>query len=147
MKSTGVKSTSFQVWLATFVPGVAAAVQAIVTNGTTAHQAIFGLGGGGLALISTLGKLFHDNGLNKASLATAGSDVAAELPTLKSDLAKAVSSVETDIPAVKTAVDAVTSRVTALETKVPDLAGIEQTVRTVLAQVVLAKPETPTAGT
>jgi hypothetical protein len=40
-------------------------------------------------------------------------------------------------------IDGAVARVTALENKVPDLAGIEQIVRTVLSQVLTAPPAAP----
>lgn len=147
MKATGTSSTSFRIWLATFVPGLASAVTAITQGGSTSHQAIFGLGGGVLSLVSTLGKLFHDHGLNKASLAAAGSDIAAQLPQLKADLSKSVSFVEQDLPGVRSVIDSVTSRVTALEAKVPDLAGIEATVRNVVQSIFTATQQAAPAPT
>lgn len=135
MKATGITSTSFKVWLTTFVPAVAAAAQALLTNGSAIHTAVFGGGGALVALVSTLGKLFHDNGLNKASLAAAGADISKALPDLKADLSTAVSFVENDFPSVKTGLADAQAKIAALEAKVPDLAGIETTVRNVLADV------------
>lgn len=147
-KTTGVTSTSFRVWLATFIPGLASAVTAITTSGSTAHQAIFGLGGGLVALLSTLGKLWHDGKLNEATLANAGSDIAAALPSLRADLTKAVSFVESDLPGVKGLLSGLEARITAAEGKIgaeiPDIAGIESVVRKVLSEILAGQSKTPT---
>ena len=131
--TTGPGSTSFAVWLATFLPGLAAAITAVVQNGSTEHSAVVGLGGAGLALVSSITKLLHDKGLHVATIQAAGSDIAAQLPQLKADLSKTVSFVETDLPGVKGVIDDVTKRVSALEAKVPDLGAIEATVRSVIS--------------
>jgi hypothetical protein len=138
MKTTGVTSTSFRIWLATFVPSVAAAVTAFMQNTGGSKTAV--LGGAGIvsALFATLGKLWHDGHLNTATLLAAGSDVAIQLPALKSDLSKVGAFVETDLPFLKPAITSVETRVTALESKVvatvgPDVAAITAVVHQVLA--------------
>lgn len=143
MKPTGVTSTSFRVWLATFIPSLAAAVTGFVQNSGGSKDAVLGASGIIAGLLSTLGKLGHDHGINKASIAAAGSDIAAQLPALKSDLSTAVGFVENELPGVKGVIDAIGSRVTSLEGKVPDLAGIESIVRTVLSQVLAPAPAPP----
>ena len=144
MKSTGTSSTSFRIWLATFIPALAAAVQAIVTNGTPTHQAVFGLGGGAVALFATLGKLLHDGSLNAATLKAGASDISEALPSLRLDLSKSVSFIENDVPAFKTLISGVDGRIAALETKVaasvPELPAIEAMVRSVLAELLQPKP-------
>jgi hypothetical protein len=138
-KPTGPSSTSFQVWLATFLPGLASAISAILQNGTAAHQAVFGLGGGAVMLGSTIFKLIHDQGLNKATLATAGSDLVKALPDLRLDLSKSVSFIENDVPAFKDLVDGVDGRLKALEAKAPELPAIETMVRSVLSELLAGK--------
>ena len=147
MKPTGITSTSFRVWLATFIPGLAAAIQALVTNGSTLHTAVFGGGGVLAALFATLGKLWHDGKLNEATLYAAGSDIAKALPSLRDDLSKSVSFIENDVPAFKTLVGGLDGRVGALEAKVTaglggstSVADIESVVRKVLTE--LLKPPT-----
>lgn len=139
IKSTGVTSTSFRIWAATFIPALLSAVVTFIQPTSTVHQAVFGGGAAGVALLSTLGKLWHDGSLNKATLATAGSDIAAALPTLRADLSKAVSFVEEDLPGVKVDLTGLASRLTAVEAKVtsavPDAAGIEATIRAVLTEM------------
>lgn len=141
-KSTGITSTSFRVAAAGFISGLGILITGYVqnTNGeaTTAHSLI----GGVLALGSVVFKLIHDQGLNKATILAAGSDLGAALPSLRADLSKAVSFVESDLPGVKTVIDGLGSRVTTLESKVPDLSGIESIVRSVLTDI-LAKQVTP----
>lgn len=145
MKKTGITSTSFRVWLATFIPGLLSAIAAILQNGTAAHQAVFGLGGGAVMLFSTLGKLFHDQGLNKATLATAGSDLEKALPALRLELSKSVSFIENDLPGAKAFLDGVDGRLKALEAKADlnstDLPAIESIVRKVLSEIL--QPKTP----
>lgn len=144
MKPTGITSTSFRVWLATFIPGLAAAIQALVTNGSTLHTAVFGGGGVLAALFATLGKLWHDGKLNEATLYAAGSDIATALPSLRDDLSKSVSFIENDVPAFKTLVGGLDGRVGALEAKVvggsTSVADIEAVVRKVLTEIL--KPPT-----
>lgn len=75
-------------------------------------------------------------------------DVQAQLPQLQVDLSKAVSFAETDFPQIKPAIDAVMSRVAALEQKavavVPavDRAALEPIVRDIFSSLV-APPATP----
>lgn len=140
VKTTGVTSTSFRVWLATFLPGLAAALQAILTDGTPTHQAVFGLGGGAVALFSTLGKLLHDQGLNKASLLAGANDITAALPELRLNLSKSVSFIENDVPTLTTVISDLQGKVKALEGTATgaDLVAIEGVVRKVLAE--LLKP-------
>lgn len=135
MKTTGTSSTSFRIWLATFIPGVAATVTAFVQNSGGSKTTILGGAGAIAALFSTLGKLFHDGKLNTATLAAAGSDISAQLPQIKADISKTVSFVENDLPGVKGVIDDVTKRVSALEAKVPDLGAIENTVRSVISDI------------
>ena len=144
--TTGPGSTSFAVWLATFLPGLASGVTALLQHGTPTHTAVFGIGGGVMALVSTLGKLFHDKGLHVATIQAAGSDIAAELPSLRTDIAKTVAFAETDLPVLKPAIDSVTSRVSALEAKViPDASTIEGIVRNVLTSVLTPAAVAPVA--
>jgi hypothetical protein len=147
IKSTGPSSTSFQVWAATFIPGVLAAIQALVDPTSPTHQAVFGGGGLLLALVSTVFKLIHDQGLNKATLSTAGSDLAQALPAIRKDLSVAVSFAENDLPGVKSLLGGLDGRVAALESKVvanvPDISSIETVVRQVLTE--LLKPTPPAA--
>lgn len=147
MKATGTSSTSFRIWLATFIPGLATTVTAFAQNSGGSKTAALGVGGLVVSLFSTLAKLGHDHGLNKATLAAGASDITAALAPdgqLRADLSKTVSFVENDLPGVKTVVSDVTARVEALEKKVPDLAGIEQIVRTVLSQVLGASMQAQT---
>lgn len=147
MKPTGVTSTSFRIWLATFIPSVAAAVTAFVQNSGGSKSAV--LGGAGIvsALFSTLGKLFHDHGVSIASIQQAGSDIAAQLPELKHDASIAAGFVEQEIPGLHSAITDLTTRLTAQEQKVitavPDAAAIESAVRTVLAGIVPPAPVAP----
>ena len=143
IKSTGPSSTSFQVWAATFVPGILSAIQALINPTSPTHQAIFGGGGILLALGSTIMKLIHDQGLNKATLSTAGSDIAAALPTIRKDLSIATSFVEEDLPGVKGDLTTLAARLTTLENKVPDLPNIESTIRQVLSEILAGQPKAP----
>jgi hypothetical protein len=143
IKSTGPSSTSFQVWAATFVPGILSAIQALINPTSPTHQAIFGGGGILLALGSTIMKLIHDQGLNKATLSTAGSDIAAALPTIRKDLSIATSFVEEDLPGVKGDITSLAARLTTLENKVPDLPNIESTIRQVLSEILAGQPKAP----
>lgn len=133
--ATGPASTSFKVSAAGFIAGIGTLITSYVqnTNGqaTNAHA----IAGAGLAILSVLGKLAHDHGLNKATIAAAGSEVAAQLPALKTDLQKSVAFVENDLPGLKPLIDGVTSRVSALESKIPDRTEIESIIRTVFGQV------------
>ena len=144
--TTGPGSTSFAVWLVTFLGGVASAVEGIVTPGTPAHTATYGGVGALVALVSSIAKLMHDKGLHVATIQAAGSDIAAELPSLRTDIAKTVAFAETDLPVLKPAIDSVTSRVSALEAKViPDASTIEGIVRNVLTSVLTPAAVAPVA--
>lgn len=143
IKPTGVTSTSFRIWLATFLPALVSAIATAITPGTDAHQAIFGGGAALVALLSTLGKLAHDGSLNKATLSTAGSDIAAALPTIRKDLSIATSFVEEDLPGVKGDITSLAARLTTLENKVPDLPNIESTIRQVLSEILAGQPKAP----
>jgi hypothetical protein len=144
IKATGPSSTSFQVWLATFLPGILSAIQTLIDPTSPTHQAVFGGGGLLLALGSTVFKLLHDQSLNRATLSTVGSDISQALPAIRKDLSVAVSFVEEDLPGVKGDIAAVQGKIAALEAKyVPDAAGIEQTIRTVLAELLSGKPTPP----
>lgn len=148
MKATGTSSTSFRIWLATFIPGLATTVTAFAQNSGGSKTAALGVGGLVVSLFSTLAKLGHDHGLNKATLAAGASDITAALAPdgqLRADLSKTVSFVENDLPGAKTVVSDVTARVEALEKKVPDLAGIEQIVRTVVGQAFASAAPAPVA--
>lgn len=139
---TGISSTSFQVWLYTFIPGLASALQAILTKGTPTHQAVFGLGGGAVMLFSTLGKLAHDGVFRKATILAGINDVTAAWPSLSLDLSKSVSFIENDVPVLKTVISGLDGRIVALEAKAgPALPDIEATIRKVLSEL-LAKPPT-----
>ena len=144
--TTGPGSTSFAVWLVTFLGGVASAVEGIVTPGTPAHTATYGGVGALVALVSSIAKLLHDKGIHVATIQAAGSDIAAQLPQLKSDLATTVSFVENDIPALKGTVDGLTSRVSAVENKAlpaatTDVAAVTSIVHSILGS--LAAPPAP----
>jgi prophage DNA circulation protein len=149
MKPTGITSTSFRIWLATFVPSVAAAITAFAQNSGGSKSAV--LGGAGIlsALFATLGKLFHDNGLNKASIFAAGSDIAKDLPELHLNLDKVLSFAESDFPGLQSDIASLTARITADEQKVvtavPDSAAIEAVVRSVLAGIAPAPVVAPPA--
>ena len=153
MKPTGTSSTSFRIWLATFIPSVAATVTAFTQNSGGSKSAV--LGGAGIlsALFSTLGKLFHDHGVSIASIQQAGTDVAAQLPQLKLDASKTAAFIENDVPALKGTIDALTARVAAAEAHVasvvaPDSAAVESVVRKVLGQLAppALAPEAPPAA-
>jgi hypothetical protein len=145
IKSTGPSSTSFQVWAATFLPGILSAIQTLIDPTSPTHQAVFGGGGLLLALGSTVFKLLHDQSLNKATLSTAGSDISQALPGLRLDLSKSISFIENDVPALKGVLDGLGTRVAALEAKAgPALPDIEAVVRQVLTEI-LAKPTLPAA--
>jgi hypothetical protein len=134
--TTGPGSTSFFVWVVTFLGGVASAVEGVVTSGTAAHTAVYGGAGVLLALGGTLGKLFHDKGLHVATITAAGSDIAAQLPQLKTDIATAVGFAEKDVPELQGVIKEITPRVAALEAKIgPDVAAIEVVVRSILAGI------------
>ena len=146
MKPTGVTSTSFRVWLATFIPSVAAAVTAFVQNSGGSKSAV--LGGAGIlsALFSTLGKLFHDHGVSIASIQQTAYDIAAQLPALKADLSTAVTFAENEAPALKGVIDSLGSRVAAVESGVlpaasTDVAAVTAIVHSILAG--LAAPHAP----
>ena len=134
--TTGPGSTSFAVWLVTFLGGVASAVEGIVTPGTAAHTATYGGVGALVALASTIAKLFHDKGLHVATIQTAGSDIAAQLPQLQHDAAIATAFVEQDVPGLKARMDALEAKAASVVAPLaPDRAAIETVVRSVLAGV------------
>ena len=144
--TTGPGSTSFAVWLVTFLGGVASAVEGIVTPGTAAHTATYGGVGALVALVSSIAKLLHDKGIHVATIQAAGSDIAAQLPQLKSDLATTTSFAENDIPALKGTIDGLTSRVSAVENKAlpvatTDVAAVTSIVHSILGS--LAAPPAP----
>jgi hypothetical protein len=148
MKTTGTSSTSFRIWLATFVPSVAAAVAGFLQNTNGEKSSV--LGGAGIiaALVSTVSKLAHDQGLNKATLLAAGSDITAQLPQLKLDASKTVSFIESDLPALKGIISDLASRVTTAEAHVtslvaPDITVIESAVRKVLGELAPAPVTAP----
>lgn len=141
--TTGPGSTSFAVWLVTFLGGVASAVEGIVTPGSAAHTATYGGVGALVALGSTIGKLVHDRGLHVATIQAAGAEFGLELPKLRSDLSTAVGFAENDVPQLKSVVSSVTDRVGALETKVvpvatTDVAAVTNIVHGILSG--LAQP-------
>lgn len=136
--TTGPGSTSFAVWIATFVAGLGSAAEGVLTHGTSAHTAVYGAGGVLLTLGSTLGKLVHDKGLHVATIAAAGSDIAAQLPQLKTDIATAVDFAENKVPGVETALDSVKTRVVALENKVAPAASTDVAAVTSIVHQVLA---------
>lgn len=144
MSNTGIKSASGILTITGIVGGVVSAVEGAVTSGTPEHAAIYGGGGLLVGLVSVVAKLFHDKGIHIATIEQAGSDIAAQLPQLRTDLSKTVGFIENDVPGMKSLIDSLGSRVSALEAKTaPDLSGIETVVRKVLAEVVLN--ETPKA--
>lgn len=139
---TGPKSTSFRVWLATFIPGVAATVTAFVQNTGGVKTTALGIAGASAALLATLGKLFHDSKVTPATIAAGVHDVEAAFPGITAAASKVLSFAETDIPGVKglvadaqSHISAVEAHVKEVEAKIPDLSGLEQTIRTVVADV------------
>ena len=108
--TTGPGSTSFAVWLVTFLPGLASGVTALLQNGTPTHTAVFGLGGGVVALVSTLGKLLHDKGLHVATIQAGAADIATQLPQLSRDAAIAAGFVTHDIPGLQARLDALEAK-------------------------------------
>ena len=136
---TGPKSNSFKVMSAGVLAGLGPLVQQLVEN-PKAPNGIVMAAGLAASTVSVIAKLFHDHGLNKATLAAAGSDIAAALPQLKADVGTAVSFVEQDFPGVKSFMTSAEARLHALETRVPDLAGIESVVRNVLGNVLAPPP-------
>lgn len=147
--TTGPGSTSFLVWLSTFVPGLLGAVDAAVTKGTPTHTAVLGLGGAVLALGSSIGKLLHDRGLHIATIQAAGSDVAQALPGLTADLTQVRSFVEQEWPTSKGVIDEVTRGLGELRSKVESFPDVEELVRavtTALAARLSPAPPSPASA-
>lgn len=119
--TTGPQSTSFKVWLATFVPSIAGAVTAFTNNVDGSKSATLGVASIAAATVASLGKLFHDQGVHKATIAAAGSEVATQLPALKSDLSTAVTFVEQELPSLKGIINDVKSRADSVEARVADI--------------------------
>lgn len=140
---TGANSFSGLISIAGAVSGAASAVQAIASSGTDMHQAVFGGGGILLALGSVIAKLKHDQGIHIATIQQAGSDIAAQLPQIKVDLARTIDFIEHDVPgahdvvtALQNGASALAARLSAVEAKaVPTITDIESTVRTVLTSI------------
>lgn len=133
--ATGPQSTSFKVAATGVISGLGMIVTQYVQNTGGAHSNVNSAVGGVLALGSILGKLYHDNGLNKASITAGATDIEKAAPGIKDAAAKVLGFVETDVPEVKSLITAAEAHITAVEAKIPDLATIESTVRTVLGSV------------
>ena len=132
--TTGPGSTSFAVWLVTFRPGLASGVTALLQNGTPTHTAVFGLGGGVLALFSTLGKLLHDRGLHVATITAGASDIEAQLPQLAHDASIAAAFVAQDLPMLRDQISKAVNGIT------PDVATLTPIVKAVLASISAPPP-------
>lgn len=132
-KATGPSSTSWKIWLATFVTGLASAVTGFVQNTNGIHTTVFSGGGLIVALFATITKLFHDNGLNKGSLAAAGSDIVSALPDLRADIGKVISFAENDFPGASAAIADLEGKYAGLVAKIPDASAIEAIVKEALS--------------
>ena len=142
--ATGPKSNSFKIWAATFIPSLVGAVTSFTGNVGGQKATVLGAGACATGLLSTLGKLFHDHGFNVATITAAGSDLVKDLPELRLGIDKTISFAEEDFPGLKTALDGLANRVSAVETKTGvDPAAIEAAVRKVLAGI--APPAPPAA--
>ena len=143
--NTGPKSTSFQVFVAGALPGLLTLAHGLLAGGQPASAKLASiLGGSGLTGVAAAFKLLHDSGIHKATIAAAGSDVQASLPELRLNIDKVLGFAESDFPGLKTALDGIGARVSAVESKIPDATGIESLVRSVVASVLVVPPAAPT---
>lgn len=118
--STGLGSTSFTVWLSTFIPGLLSLIDAVAQNSSPTHLAVAGAVGAVLTVGSTIAKLLHDKGIHVATIAAAGSDVAAALPGLRVDLQAVEHFIELDWPASKAVIDDVAGKIASVGKDVED---------------------------
>lgn len=149
--TTGPGSTSFTVWLVTFLGGVASAIEGIVTPGTPAHTATYGAVGGIVALFATIAKLFHDKGLHVATIQAAGSDIATQLGpngAVRADLTSAIQFIESDVPAIHGFISDLMARVEAVEQKAApivttDVEAVKGIVHSILTGIAAPAPVPP----
>lgn len=143
MKATGITSTSFRLWAATFAPSLGTLVDGLAQKrpASVTVTAIIGM------IVPTATKHLHDLALNNATIANAGSDLATQLPQLRADLAKTVGFVETDFPAAKSQIEALKSRAEAVEAAVANMPALSVIINAVKAdlfpQPVVQTPEPP----
>lgn len=113
--TTGLKSFSGIFATTGLVGGVLSALEAVLTPGTSVHTAVYGGGGIIAALVSILGKLFHDKGIHVATIQQGVKDIAQVEPAVSADLSTLRNFIETDWPASKALIQEATARVSALE--------------------------------
>ena len=82
MSVTGIKSTSFHVWAASFLTGLGAEVYAV-----TGHHLSAAALGFGVQAIAGFVKTWHDHGLRTAAIA-AGRDLEKVAPIIVDDITK-----------------------------------------------------------
>jgi hypothetical protein len=140
MKPTGIFSASGAMWLLTTASGILSALNGLLQKGTPMHTAVYGGGGILLALVVTVAKLFHDKGIHIATIQQAGSDIAAQLPQISSDITKTASFIAHDAPALITAITDQDARIAQLEKNLPSLTAIES----ILTAASTPKVVTPT---
>lgn len=105
--ATGPKSTSFKLTIAGLATGVGMIVTDYVQNTNGTQDKVNTAIGGGIAAISIIAKLLHDNGLNKATVEAAAKDAAKVSP----EIVGVVQALEADFPVVKEALTGLISRV------------------------------------
>lgn len=134
---TGPKSTSFQVWAAGALPGLATLAHGLFTGGSLSQRISQIVAGSGLTGVSSAFKLLHDSGVHQATISQAGSDIAKDIPELKFNIDKVLGFAEADFPGLQGGLSSLEARITAQEQKVvtavPDAAAVEAVVRRVLA--------------
>jgi hypothetical protein len=154
--ATGPKSVSFKASAGGFLTGIGTILSGLIHNPTSMTNAQSAVSstklwvGGIITLGSILGKLFHDHGFNKATIMTAGSDLARALPEIRHDLAKTVGFVENDIPQINTLVASFDNRLKSIETSATNTVGvspadIESAIRRVFGTAPAATTTTVTA--
>jgi len=138
-----IKIQSVGVHVVGIVAGLGMVVAAFAQNLDNSKTAVSAGAGTVLALGSIVAKLFHDKGVNVATIQNAGSDFAAALPSLTSDLTSVKTFIENEWPASKAVLTEATGKVGALETRVAAIPGLPQIVQAVKDNFFVAPATSP----
>jgi hypothetical protein len=159
--ATGPKSVSFRLSATGIVSGLGTMITGLVQNPNALNNAASAVTdvrtavGALIVAVSIAAKLFHDNGLNKATLAAAGNEMASALPGIKADLSNAATLVGSDFPLLKESFVAfqtdVTTQLSNVENHIASITGVtpqmvEDAVRKILAAGSSVAPAAPAAA-
>lgn len=143
MVNTGINATSTRIWGATFLPGLASLLVALLQPHSPLRSAVLAIAGLVSMTGSTVVKLIHDKGLHVASIGAAAADVEKHLPQLQADIATVLNFAQNDFPAVKSFVSTASAKLDSLQASIPNMASVEAAVRGELSKIIGANAAVP----